>query len=495
MKKKKILLICDDIRMSSGIATVGREIVVGTAKHYDWVNIGGAINHPDKGKVFDLSPATNEKFKINDAYVKIYCVDGYGGPDVLKQVMATENPDALMLFTDPRFWIWIFQMERELRSKIPILYLNIWDCTPAPMYNRSFYESCDLLMAISKQTEQINKFVLGENKYSTIDTVDKNNFKTLIHYVPHGINSDDFFPINSQDHEEQYAKMILRKKELFKDKKYEYVLYYNNRNIRRKQTTDIVLAYKHFVDHLPHNERKKVCLLMHTQPKDENGTDLIAVKEALCPEYDIIFSAGRINPDIMNYQYNIVDVTVNIGSNEGFGLSGAESLMCGTPIINNVTGGLQDHLGFVDENGESLKLSNDFATNHNKKYTKHGKWGIAIYPTSRSVQGSIPTPYISDDRIRLEDLSTAMMAFYKIGREKRKELGKLGREWAMNHGGLNAKNMCEQFIKSVDTTFENWTPRSAFDIIKYEKLNKESGLFNMSKIDDNVVNKLIESFK
>ena len=53
-------------------------------------------------------------------------------------------------------------MEGEIRKQIPIVYLNIWDDYPAPRYNESFYESCDLLMGISKQTVNINKIVLGD---------------------------------------------------------------------------------------------------------------------------------------------------------------------------------------------------------------------------------------------------------------------------------------------------------------------------------------------
>jgi hypothetical protein len=60
-------------------------------------------------------------------------------------------------------------MERELRQKMPIAYLNIWDDVPYPMYNRAFYESCDLLMAISKQTYNINKWVMGPENCRTVD--------------------------------------------------------------------------------------------------------------------------------------------------------------------------------------------------------------------------------------------------------------------------------------------------------------------------------------
>jgi len=37
------------------------------------------------------------------------------------------------------------------------------------MYNRAFYESCDLLMSISKQTYNINKWVVGSENCCTID--------------------------------------------------------------------------------------------------------------------------------------------------------------------------------------------------------------------------------------------------------------------------------------------------------------------------------------
>ena len=54
VKKKKILLFSDDLRMSSGVGTMSREIVMGTLDEFDWVQVGGAIKHPDKGKMIDI---------------------------------------------------------------------------------------------------------------------------------------------------------------------------------------------------------------------------------------------------------------------------------------------------------------------------------------------------------------------------------------------------------------------------------------------------------
>ena len=67
-KRKKILLICDDIRVHSGVATVAKEIVLHTAQHFNWVQMAGAIKHPDVGKKLDISADTNKMTGLEDAW-------------------------------------------------------------------------------------------------------------------------------------------------------------------------------------------------------------------------------------------------------------------------------------------------------------------------------------------------------------------------------------------------------------------------------------------
>ena len=122
--------------------------------------MGGAINHPDAGKRLDLSQETNKILGINDSSVFIYPVNGYGDPMILRQIMELEKPDALFLITDPRYFTWLFAIENEIRKKIPITYLQIWDSLPFPVWNSPYYSSCDALFGISKQTVNINKEVL-----------------------------------------------------------------------------------------------------------------------------------------------------------------------------------------------------------------------------------------------------------------------------------------------------------------------------------------------
>jgi hypothetical protein len=138
--RKKVLLLCDDIRMHSGIATMAREFVIGSAHRFNWLNLGAAINHPEIGKQLDLSEDINKNVGIDDSSVTVIPNNGYGDPQMVRNLLKTHKPDAIFIFTDPRYWTWLFEIEREVRSKIPILWLNIWDDYPAPNYNEDYYD-------------------------------------------------------------------------------------------------------------------------------------------------------------------------------------------------------------------------------------------------------------------------------------------------------------------------------------------------------------------
>ena len=45
--RKKILLLTDDIRVHSGVAQIGREMVMNTSHRYNWVQLAGAVQHPE----------------------------------------------------------------------------------------------------------------------------------------------------------------------------------------------------------------------------------------------------------------------------------------------------------------------------------------------------------------------------------------------------------------------------------------------------------------
>jgi len=446
MGKKKILLLSDDLRVPTGIGTMSKEMVLGTVDKYDWVQLGAGINHVEHGKYVDCSLDVQQRTGVKDADVKIIPYNSYGDIGVIRKILKEMKPDAILHFTDPHYWQWLYDAEHEIRQQVPILYYHIWDNTPDPLFNRNFYESCDWIGCISKLTYGVVKRVskLDNNK----------TWKPLedwqISYVPHGINPDIFKPVEVTSPE---IKSLVDG--------YDFVLFYNNRNIRRKQPADVIYSYKLFCDMLPKELSEKCILIMHTTPVDNNGTDLYAVKDKLCPDYKVELLGSKIEAELLNQLYNAADCTINIANNEGFGLTTAESIMAGTPIIVNVTGGLQDQCGFEYSADDYIKIESLHQADNNINY---GEWVEPVWPSAININGSPLTPYIFDDRVNDYDVANAIFVFYNLGRKLRKQRGLKGREWALKN--LSSKIMCEALTNGIETTLENFKPRKKYDLYK-----------------------------
>ena len=457
--KKKILLLSDDLRMSSGIATVSKELVTGTIDKYHWVQLGAAVNHPEKGKEIDLGGDMRKLTGVEDASLKIIPWTGYGDANILRELIMRHQPDAIMHFTDPRYWRWLYEMEAELRQNLPILFYHIWDDLPDPHYNRNYYESVDWLGCISRQT------------YGIVNRVGKLNSETIkpledwqVSYVPHGINTETYKAVEVP---EDFRKQVTGGKD------YKFILFWMNRNIKRKQPSDVIWAFKKFVDKLPKEDQDKVCLIMHTAPKDPNGTDLFAVADRIAPGCDIKFSTERVNQEQLNWIYNIVDCTINIAGNEGFGLTTAESIMAGTPAIINVTGGLQDQCGFKHKSTKKYVTSEEYkeiGSLHNYREWEdkltHGEWVKPVWPRVQTMVGSIPTPYIIDDKVDVEEVADAIKYWYDKSPEQRTKAGLKGRKEFIGEMGLSNTNMCKTLVDGIETTFKNWKPKKKSNVYK-----------------------------
>ena len=457
-KKKKILLLSDDLRMASGIATMSKALVMGTVDKYDWFQVGAAINHPDKGKILDVSQDIQNRTGVKDASVKILPWTGYGDAGLVRQLLNQEQPDAILHFTDPRYWTWLYDIEHEIRQNIPLMFYAIWDDLPDPLYNRNYYESCDWIGCISRQTYGIVSRLTNRTDKPTW----KPHSDWQVSYVPHGIDSNEYKPVEVTNE---------FKEDILKGKEYDFIFFWSNRNIRRKQPSDVIMAFKEFCDRIGEEKAKKVALLMHTQPVDQNGTDLVNVHQTLATDCNVIFSDKRRSTEELNMMYNMADVTINIAGNEGFGLTTAESVMAGTPIIVNVTGGLQDQCGFKKD-GEYLTAENYKEIGSLHKWRdwegklEHGVWCKPIWSRAQTMAGSVPTPYIWDDKVDVYDLATAMEEMYNTPKETLKENGLEGRRAFIEDMGLSVENMCQTLIDGVEGTFENWKPRKRFELFK-----------------------------
>ena len=383
MKKKiKVLVLADHPYSPSGVGTQTRYMIEGLLDtgEFSFVCFGGAIKHND------YSPQKSDKY--GDDLV-IFPVDGYGTQESIRSIIRTEKPDMMWFMTDTRFFTWLWEIEDEIRPLIPMVYYHVWDNLPYPVFNKVWYDSSDAVVAISKVTHDIVRNVAPDVE---------------LHRLPHAVDSKVFKPLTREE------KVELRKNTGFEEDK--FVVFWNNRNARRKQPGTLIFWFKEFLDKVGHD---KATLLMHTDPGDPNGPNLNAIVQELdLLQGQVKFSTNKIDFSQMAALYNIADVTVNISDAEGFGLSTLESLNCGTPIIVNMTGGLQEQV----TDGEDW-------------------YGIGIEPSSKCIIGSQDIPFIYEDRISKKDFIEALEKAYNMTAEEREALGEKGKEYANRKFSFN----------------------------------------------------------
>jgi glycosyltransferase involved in cell wall biosynthesis len=426
--KKKILFLSDHPLCASGVGTQANYLINGLLRtgKYQFRCFGGAIKHSERN-VIRVAPEV-----YGDDWL-IVPVVGHGDPnldgefdarraqDYLRAALHQERPDALVIFNDPRFFVWVWQIEDQVRRVCPFLYWHVWDNDPAPDFNRTFYDSTDHIAALSLKT-----FGLLEGTGYPRDR---------FRYIPHGLPPDLFKPLPQEEVERYRAQLgALGEKK--------FIALWINRNARRKQTGDVIESFAKFARQVG---EEKVGLLMHTAAKDPEGQDIHALIRHYGAEKFVFLSEQQVNPEDINMMYNLADCTINISSNEGFGLGTLEALFAGTPMVVHMTGGLQFQVG---DWWEELAGAGDdpFALDPSKfvdQEALHARakrlwnreqgnwWGAPVFPSVRSCTGCQPIPYIYDDRVKNEDVAAALRKLYDMGRKNRKAVGLRGREWAL----------------------------------------------------------------
>ena len=408
-ERRKILWLSDHPLVPSGVGIQAKYVIQGLLEtgQYKFTCLGGAIKHPD----YTPQSVAPEVFGENNWI--IHPVDGHGNKDQLRRFLAEEKPDALVLFTDPRFFYWVWEMEDEIRAVCPIVYWHVWDNDPAPEYNLPIYEATDYIMSLSLKTHGL----LQGLKYPA----DRHS------YVPHAEPADLFKPLSDEEIREARMKFYGP----FANR--EFIVMWNNRNARRKMTGDVLESFAKFAKKVG---KDRVALLMHTSATDQEGQDIHSVAKRLGIEEQLLLSESRIPPEQLNLMYNCADCVINISSNEGFGLGTLEALYAGVPIIVNMTGGLQFQMGdwWCDQTDFSdqdvlTKLS------RSRKNT-HRWWGVPVYPAARNLVGSQQVPYIYDDRVNDQQVADAIEKVFKMGRKERRRLGLEARQWATEKFGM-----------------------------------------------------------
>ena len=419
-KKIKVLTLGDHPLSPSGVGSQTKyicEALLNSGK-FEIISLGGAIKH------HNYNPVKVEPY--GDEW-RIIPIDGYGTPEMIRSILRTEKPDILWLMTDPRFYGWLWSIENEIRPLVPMVYYHVWDNYPYPMFNKKFYDSNDFIATISKVTDDIVKNVAPD---------------VLSKYIPHAVNSKIFKPLTF----EEKAKM--RKDSLPEGDRDKVIFFWNNRNARRKQSGTLIYWFKEWLDKTDNHDKAQ--LLMHTDPKDPHGQDLdhLISHLELNTKRQVLLSVRKVPPEHLAAMYGISDCTINISDAEGFGLATLESLSCGTPIIVNMTGGLQEQV------------------------TDGLNWfGIGIYPSSKAIIGSQEVPYIYEDRINKDQFFSALNKMMALGYEGRREMGAKGREYVMKN--YNFDNFNKDWVETMLKIHEDlgsWETRKYNTGIRFKEV-------------------------
>ena len=413
MKKKKVLLLSDHALCTSGVGVQSRHLIEGLIKKGCWSfrQFGAAIKHSDYKTI-----AVNEDFIIKP-------IDGFGDRDTLRQTLASERPDILMLFTDPRFFIWLFEMEDEIHQICPIVWWHVWDNLPIPEYNDVLYEATDLINCHSHLTYQM---------------VSK-NFPEKTNFVPHTLPGNVYFPMKKSDITNQKRNL------LGENRKDDFVVLWINRNARRKRPNDLLLSWKYFIDRIKDETGKSnATLLLHTDPCDQEGPNLITTVEHLGIKDNVVFSTERISFEQINILHNISDCCINVSYAEGFGLATLEAMQTGTPIIAVKTGGLTRQV--VDHRDGSEN-------------------GVALPVELRSLVGSQTVPYIYEDYCSSETIADGIYKIYSMSPSEKEKLSKKCRDYV--HSEFNYQKMIDSWHDTLLHTLDNWESKKSWSHNEY----------------------------
>ena len=417
-KKIKVLTISDHPFSPSGVGTQTRYVIEALLKtgKFEITALAGAIRH-------DNYQAQRTEEWGDD--LLIFPVDGYGDPESIRSIIRNQKPDILWFMTDPRFYGWLWEIENEIRPLMPMVYYHVWDNFPPPRYNGKFYESTDYIATISKVTDAVVKDVSPDVESE---------------YVPHAVNSKWFAKISDKETDD-IRKKIFGDNLVDEAGNEKMVFLWNNRNARRKQSGSLIWWYKEFLDKVGHD---KAILMMHTEPTDKHGQDLEnIISELGLLNGEVIFSTTKVSPEHLARVYNAADCTINISDAEGFGLATLESLSCGTPIIVNMTGGLQEQV----TDGENW-------------------FGIGIEPCSKAVIGSQKVPYIYEDRLHKKDFLDAIEKMYYAWKDNTDEYEKwseMGMEHVKkNYNFSNFEKQWAEIMENIHKKHGSWDSRKGY---------------------------------
>ena len=404
MEKTKVLWLSDHALMNSGVATQSKYLMQGLLKtgNYSIYQLGAAKKHAPDTKTLKLS----EDWIIEPT-------NGFGTKMQVRRMLLHWKPDVIFIFTDPRFFHWLFEIEDEIHQVCPIVWWHVWDAKPFPDFNQMYYDATDAINCHSHMTSTM----LQEHP----DYAKKTKF------IPHAVPRSEFYPLTN-------VSVELAKQKLLPTRENHWVLYWINKNFGRKRPSDLIYAWSMFIEKVKNSPNlQNVTLLMKTNPEATYGQNLKAVAKKFGVSDSIVFYSQNVDTTVLNELYNISDCTINVSNAEGFGLSTLESMMTGTPIIAPLLGGqtrqVIDHRN-GRENGRALPIE------------------------MTTVNSAQSVPYIFDQWTTAETIADKIYEMYTLSKEDKIALRNQVLDYVSHE--FDYQDTVDAWDESIQETLNNW---------------------------------------
>jgi glycosyltransferase involved in cell wall biosynthesis len=248
------------------------------------------------------------------------------------------EPDVIILNFDIAAVVYFLNLLKLNNVKQKIFAHTVLDGFPA---SEEFIDALAKIEGVIVPTQATKKYL-------------KSTGLKNVHYAPHGVDTDEFFPMD---------KDVIRKKINLNIKK-DFIIGVFGKNDERKQIPRVLLALHHLIYNL---KQKNIYLYIHSETQRIVGTgwDLEFIAGYLKLKNHIIFTEKSFKPQIgieqggsaaqqgianktLTYleRINMCDVIVNVPFSGGFELCTVEAQACGIPLITiNDSGNIQEVAG------------------------------------------------------------------------------------------------------------------------------------------------------
>jgi len=325
----KMLWCSDSIMLPTGYAQVTRNVLNGFYRAgADILNLGFQnVGFPTNFMVSDRMVIPWKKvFQLHPG-------ETYGNQGSVEFYSNDFKPDITAFLSDSFMIKWLadkISPDKTKRSKIygKTLFYFPFDSHEIYQGAKEVMEQIDIRVAMSKFAQKLLKDQAGMSS----------------HYIPHGVDTAIYRPLPEK------IRTEIRKQNKWEDK---FVVGCVARNQSRKNIPALFKSFAEFA-----KDKKDVVLLLHGDPVDPQGTNLVDLAKKLGITDKVVFGMRRFSQGLpefrVNLTYNTMDIHVLSTTGEGFGLPIIESMAAGVP---NICTDYTTARELIGDDGELVRLA------------------------------------------------------------------------------------------------------------------------------------------